>query len=122
MSKKTKTGPVWKIAEDMLALMVALHPKTFFPKDSSETVPLKAGIMADLLAMYPEMKRFRLGVFIGNYTQKNRYHRAVLSCSRRIDLDGNEAQPVTEENRRHAEAALANRQGAVSSYDAEARP
>jgi sRNA-binding protein len=36
------------------------------------------------------------------YTSKNRYHRAMITCEHRVDLDGNPAEAVTDEAKAHA--------------------
>lgn len=99
-----------RVAREVLAEMIAAYPKCFFPKDSPETVPLKSGIMTELLKAHPAIKRHRMGIFIGDYTGKSRYHRAVLTCSHRVGLDGLQTEPVKEEHRERASRILAERE------------
>lgn len=99
-----------RLARDVLAKLVEAHPRAIFPKDSPNTRPLKEGVMNDLIAAHPEIKRYHLNCFIGVYTNKSRYHRGMLEHAHRVDLDGNSAQPVKLENRERARGILLERE------------
>lgn len=94
----------------MLKKLVPAHPAAIFPKDSPDTKPLKVGIFEDLVAAHPEIDKPALSSFVREYTQKTRYHRAMVSCSHRVDLDGNPCQAVGEPHRERAKQVLAGRE------------
>lgn len=93
----------------VLRRFMAAHPKAFFGKDSPETVPLKIGIGTDLIAAHPDMTPSAIGSFLQVYTNKNRYHRAMVSKPNRLDLAGQPSGPVSDADRARADHQLAER-------------
>lgn len=92
-----------------LPLMMSAHPRTFFGKDSLETRPLKRRIHIDIIAAHPEIKPGKLVRFVGIYCAKNRYINAIRLGMARVDLDGNEVEPIKDHDVSHAAAIMTKR-------------
>lgn len=74
-----------------------------------ECKPLALRIDASILERYPELDRKTLRSALRLYTGSTRYLKALEKGQARFDLDGNEAGPVTEEQRTHAAETLKTR-------------
>lgn len=73
---------------------------------SLEPRPLKIGIFNDLTARYPHADASKLGRFMASYTRSRPYQTAVKTTVMRIDLDGNEVEQISEEERRRADKIM----------------
>jgi sRNA-binding protein len=100
----------WKSVNELLPLLCERYPKTFFPKGSMKTLPLKIGIAQDLMEQNIDIKAQAIAMFIKQYTAKGRYLRAIATRPWRIDLKGNPCGEVSEKHRNHALKKLAARQ------------
>jgi ProP effector len=78
-----------------------------FPEENP--LPLKIGILKNIFADMPEDSKFsRLNVrkALAFYARSKRYQHALTTCPYRYDLNGNEAEPVSEEHRTAAREKL----------------
>jgi ProP effector len=90
-------------------LMAKNHPKTFSPPVAPATrlAPLKVGIHKDLVERYPEVPRKTIRSFVNGYVYHPAYLRLCgVARSARIDLDGQAAGVVTDEEAQHALALM----------------
>lgn len=110
MASTKQNTEFWAKVNATFQLFLQKYPKTFFPKDSVETRPLRTGIFTRLTAENPEIKRAVIGEFLKNYTLKDRYLRALISCPDRVELDGSAYQPVLDKHREYALKLLTERQ------------
>jgi len=94
--------------EIMLAYMVNKYPSTFFPSGVPPRA-LKIGILHDIIADNPDVPKRQIRRFLGGYTRKNRYLRALIDNVFRIRLDGTADVPVHVDNKTFAAAMLAGR-------------
>ena len=80
-------------------------PNTFFPK-AKKRKPLKVGIFEDLTAAAPDINRKMLRLALRIYTTTDAY---VFACSKghkRIDLNGNEVEEISERDKARAREIL----------------
>lgn len=96
--------------QQVIRMLAAKYPKSFFPSGSADTKPLRIGIFTLITGQNPNIPRATVGYALKFYTTKTRYLRALATCEYRVDLDGNNYEPVSERNRARAIAALAERQ------------
>jgi sRNA-binding protein len=96
--------------DKVLAALVEKHPAAFFPKDSPDTKPLRIGIFTRVTAENPEFSRARIAAFMKDYTSKDRYLRALMTCPDRVEIDGSAFEPVLDDHRRFAFETLSKRQ------------
>jgi ProP effector len=78
-----------------------------FPEENP--LPLKIGILKDIFADMPEDSKFsriNLRKALAFYTRSKKYQRALTTCPHRYDLNGNEAEPISEEHRTAARGKL----------------
>ena len=97
------------IREQMFALMGEKFPKTFSLVEA-EIKPLKVGISNDIVQSLSktatdEFKK-DLSIFLGWYVKRRAYHKSIVRESMRIDLQGNEVEPISEDNKQHAKRKL----------------
>ncbi len=71
--------------------------------------PLAIGIDKQLAAHYPEISRKVLRIALGIHTKSQRYLKAMEKASVRLDLDGKQADEVTQAQRDHAAEMLRER-------------
>lgn len=89
-----------RIAAEVRAQLVAAFPACF--KASGEMKPpLKIGIAADVMDRMP-IAGWKLSIALGDYVWGPTYQRSLVAGATRVDLDGNAAGTVTDEE---AEAA-----------------
>lgn len=98
----------------IFARMLAKYPKTFFGKDSPETLPLKVGIVDDLVKENPEVPRFMFRLFLERYALKTRYLVATAKGGPRFDLAGLPNGEVSPSQREYAMKKLIERGVAVN--------
>lgn len=86
------------------AWLVATYPTTFSQDTPS---PLKIGIHLDLLARHPDIDPATLKRALKRYCERRAYQLALArDGAARLDLDGNPAGEVAEDQRRFAKAKL----------------
>ncbi len=74
-----------------------------------DCLPLAIGIDKALLARMPEIEKKVLRIALSLHTHSMRYLRATDKASHRFDLDGNQAEELTEEHRKHASDTIRER-------------
>ncbi len=74
-----------------------------------EYLPLAIGIDKQLAERFPEISRKVLRIALGIHTRSLRYLKAMEKATIRFDLDGNNADEVTEAQRAHASELLRER-------------
>jgi ProP effector len=72
-------------------------------------LPLAVGIDKQLIARLPQLNRKVLRITLGIHTNSSRYLKAMAKATVRFDLDGNNADEVTEAHRAHAAETLRER-------------
>lgn len=71
--------------------------------------PLAIGIDKQLIAQMPDVSRRVLRMALGMHTNSLRYLKSMENATVRLNLDGTEADAVTDEHRAHAAATLKER-------------
>ena len=107
-------------AHEVLALLCARFPKGFFRAYQVRRRPLKLGIHRELVALLGEIERKLLRKALGLHHQPG-YLRAQQAGAERIDLDGNPAGVVTEEEARTPATARRNQRQAEAEEEASSR-
>lgn len=74
-----------------------------------DCLPLAIGIDKQLLARTPELNRKALRMALGIHTNSLRYLKAMEKATARFDLDGKQADDVTDAHRAHASQTLQER-------------
>lgn len=105
MAKKLTEEQKLKIRQ-LKAILMQMHPGAFPPRDSGNIFPLKVGIHLDIFERYPEISHRIVRSFLTNYAYSKRYLEALSVRTPRVDLDGNEAGEVTEEQAISAQEVL----------------
>lgn len=95
--------------KQVIRMLVAKYPKAFFPSGSVDTKPLRVGIFTLITGQNPNIPRATVGFALRRYTVETRYQRALATCEYRVDLDGNNYEPVSDKDRGRAIAMLAER-------------
>jgi sRNA-binding protein len=94
-----KSPKAAKPLHPVVAQLVELYPALFGPK----LLPLKRGILHDLLAAHPEqLTKEGLKEALGLHTRSTRYLTAMASGQPRHDLGGNAVEAVAPEHQHHA--------------------
>lgn len=101
-AKKRQTATV------VMAALVAAHPKTFMPW-GQDCFPLKVGIREDVVAAHPEFSKWKIHAALSRYTDTKRYLKALVTHPHRVDLDGNAAGEITQDQFNDAVARIAQR-------------
>ncbi|MDG4866926.1 ProQ/FinO family protein [Guyparkeria sp. 1SP6A2] len=102
--KKPRVHP-----REVVKQFVAAWPKAF-SNDPKQVKPLAIGILQQILAERPpeleglNSKAIRAGMKF--YTSRLSYHYAMQNASHRVDLKGEEAEPVDDKARKHAEEQI----------------
>ena len=91
---------------DARALLKDLQARFAVFRDCS---PLAIGIDKQLLAQLPDLNKKALRLAMRSHTISTRYLKEMEKGSVRLNLDGSPADPVTDENRRHAAELLRER-------------
>lgn len=85
-----------------ITLMCETYPKTF----SRDNVrPLKIGIQEDLLAD-EKVSKGKIKRALASYVRSPAYYRSLQAGAQRVDLLGEDAGEVTEQEAEHAQAML----------------
>ncbi len=83
-------------------------PSSFSVKGDAK--PLKIGIFADIAEQISEedpVSKTQIRHALRRYTNSWRYLEAVIKGGQRVDLEGNDVEPLTEEHVEHAQQQLA---------------
>jgi sRNA-binding protein len=90
---------------DVIDILAELYPGAFF-MDQRLRQPLKKNILADIKAeQHPKLEGWNVGAAVWFYCNSYHYHKAVaLAGSRRLDLNGDSVDTVTE---KEAQSAIA---------------
>ena len=107
MNSTTENQKQYK-PRDIIAYLVRTFPKCF-TSDARACRPLKIGILEDIMAAKPEdcpYTKTALRAGLGKYTAWWAYLRAEKPGAMRIDLDGNEASAVGDEEAKYAAERL----------------
>lgn len=94
-------------SKDVIAYLAEQFPNCFSLKGDAK--PLKIGIFEDLAQRLEEdekVSKTRLRTALRHYTNSWRYLYSVKVGEARVDLDGEEAEKVTEEHQQHAQESL----------------
>ena len=67
-----------------------------------DCLPLAIGIDKQLIARKPELPRKILRIALGQHTNSLRYLKAAEKAATRFNLDGEPAEAITDEHRKHA--------------------
>ena len=108
MSKKWRE--MGRKKREILDILVAKYPRAFFPSGSLDTKPLRIGIFTLITGQNPEISRTMISLALQHYTMKDRYLRALATCSGRVDLDGNIYEEILPTHRDFAIELLMERQ------------
>jgi len=103
-----------KMLKSIAGRVLEKYPKTFFGKDSPDTVPLKVGIVDDLVKENPEVPPFMFRLFLERYALKTRYLVATAKGGPRFDLAGLPNGEVSPSQREYAMKKLIERGVAVN--------
>lgn len=74
-----------------------------------DCLPLAIGIDKQLIARQPDVPRKVLRIALGQHTNSLRYLKSLEKATHRFDLDGQPAEPLTDEHRKHAATTLRER-------------
>lgn len=74
-----------------------------------DCLPLAIGIDKQLIARQPDLPRKVLRIALGQHTNSLRYLKALEKATHRFDLDGQPAEALTDEHRKHAATVLRER-------------
>jgi ProP effector len=89
-----------------MSSLVARFPDAFAPRGARKQ-PLKIGIRADILALWPEASPHDLDRALMDYTSGFKYLVNLTEGAARIDLSGHAAGAVTADEAKHAAARRA---------------
>ena len=92
----------------VIEFLTIKFPKSFSLK--GEAKPLKVGIFNDIAGQIGEedpVSKTQIRHALRRYTNSWRYLEAVVKGGQRVDLEGNDAEPLTEEHVQHAQTQLA---------------
>ncbi len=92
----------------VIEFLTVKFPKSFTLK--GDVKPLKVGIFNDIAAQIAEddpVSKTQVRHALRRYTNSWRYLEAVVKGGQRVDLEGNDAEPLTEEHVQHAQVQLA---------------
>lgn len=88
---------------ETLELLKERFPKAF--KD--DPAPLKVGIVDDLIAVLSEeLSKTQLRKAVKYYANSSQYHQGILVGGYRINLNGEQCEPVTEEHKEYSQKRL----------------
>lgn len=79
-------------------LFAMKFPRCFTLKGRGFKLPLKVGIMADLVKAFPELDPKLIGAALADYCSGPVYTKAITPGTKRVDLNGIHVGIVTEED------------------------
>jgi ProP effector len=105
------------------AMLAERHPKAFpSGKPGSSSIVLKVGIHFDIYALYPDIPKRTVHSLMSWHTRSPKYLEAAsIAGTPRLDLDGETAGEVTEEQAKAAQVNLATRKARSMAAKAAAR-
>ena len=74
-----------------------------------DCLPLAIGIDKQVIARQPDLPRKVLRIALGQHTNSLRYLKTLEKATHRFDLDGQPAEALTDEHRKHAATTLRER-------------
>lgn len=81
------------------------------PVLAGQPIPLKTGIIDEVKALLPSSEHEAIQTAVARWTRGVPYLHAMLEAgARRVDLDGNPAEEITEKHRDHAQSLLEYKQ------------
>ncbi|MDP2560377.1 RNA chaperone ProQ [Psychrobium sp. 1_MG-2023] len=107
----------------IIALLAEQFPQCFSLK--GEAKPLKIGLFQELserLAEDERVSKTQLRGAIRHYTTSWRYLRCIKAGAKRVDLDGNLGDELTQEHIEHAQQTLAESQAKAKQREAAKKP
>lgn len=107
----------------IIAFLVQEFPACFSLK--GEAKPLKIGLFQELserLAENELVSKTQLRGAIRHYTTSWRYLRCIKAGAKRVDIDGNEVEELTQEHIEHAQKTLAESQEKAKQREAAKKP
>lgn len=107
-------------SKDVIAYLAEKFPACFSIKGDAK--PLKIGIFDDLAKRLdddPMVSKTRLRTALRHYTNSWRYLHSVKQGVQRVDLDGQDVEPVTEEHQEHAQQSLKESKAKVAEKQKE---
>ncbi len=107
----------------IIAFLVKEFPACFSLK--GEAKPLKIGLFQELserLAENESVSKTQLRGAIRHYTTSWRYLRCIKAGAKRVDIDGNEVEELTQEHIDHAQKTLAESQEKAKKREAAKKP
>jgi len=95
-------------AKSLLQRLTEAYPQVFFAADARQVKALKIGIHKDLKPVVKDwgFEAAALRIALSMYTHALRYQFALLKEPHRIDLQGESAGEISEENRRLAQEKI----------------
>jgi len=107
----------------IIAFLVQEFPACFSLK--GEAKPLKIGLFQDLserLAENERVSKTQLRGAIRHYTTSWRYLRCIKAGAKRVDIDGNDGEELSQEHIDHAQKTLAESQDKAKKREAAKKP
>lgn len=101
----TQPQPDFADQQEIVAQLAKLYPQAFFV-DPKQRKPLMIGIFKQLVGVIPDISNKRLRNALGFYCYHFDYLKALQSESHRIDLKGEPAQEIAEDEKTNAEQKL----------------
>lgn len=83
----------------ILNKFIALYPNCFSLENRK---PLKIGITKELVKLHPDIKKSHIVMTIESYVKTLDYYNTFANYSHRIDLNGNPAEEITEQEKYRA--------------------
>ena len=102
----TTAEPKANPQSDSRALLKDIHARFDVFRNHS---PLAFGIDRQVLAVLPELEKKSLRLAMRSHTISTRYLKEMEKATVRFNLDGTQADEVTDENRKHAADLLRER-------------
>jgi ProP effector len=89
-------------------IIVAAFPLAFVPSGQPKH-PLSTKITEQLIKARPDIDAEHIRAFARIYVSSKRYRENMIAGAQRVDLSGNQAGRVSEDNEAHAKAQMAKR-------------
>ncbi len=108
-SKREKIKQKQQAANELLARLSVEYPNVFPKAGQGRAVPLAIGLHKVLQPIVAEwgFNSMILRAAMFNYTRQLRYQNALLYASHRLNLDGTQAEEITQEQKEAAKAEIA---------------
>lgn len=108
-SKREKLKQKQQAANELLAKLCVEYPDVFPKAGQGRAVPLAIGLHKVLQPIVAEwgFNSMTLRAAMFNYTRQLRYQNALLYASHRLNLDGTQAEEITQEQKEAAKQEIA---------------